>query len=135
LDVCSKYKREHLNKCIEKAICDNICLKPPHNAHKVCPENVNVSHHFKVKLGEYKVTKDVKVIHTITANLNHHITENVICNHASCNKHTHETTYKKTDGKHCNVSFPKKCDKIVHENVSFCREKPVCKKRQRSTKH
>lgn len=97
---CKKEKR-----C--KTICDKLCLTPPEGA---C-EKKTVTHYFQVALGECKVTRDVKVTHCITANLNHHIKENVLCKHEPCTKYTCEEKHKVDHG--CDIDFPECEDDIV----------------------
>jgi hypothetical protein len=99
---------EESKSCDNINICDKLCLPPPKDA---C-EKTNVTHCFKVTLGECKVTRDVKVTHCITANLNHHIKENIICNHEPCTKYTSDVIHKVDDGKCCDVEFPDHDDEI-----------------------
>lgn len=99
--------------CRSKNICDRLCLTPPDGA---CEEK-NVKHQFEIVLGDCKVVRDVNIIHKITANLEHHIKENIICEHDPCTKHTHEEICKTDDGKCCKVNFPD-CDddiKIIED--------------------
>jgi hypothetical protein len=83
-------------------------LKP----HKDACEKKTVTHYFQVCLGECKVTRNVKITHCITANLNHHIEENVICKHEPCTKYTSEERETVNNGKCCNVKFPE-CEKDI----------------------
>ena len=101
--------RSRCKPCKSKSVCDTLCLKPPKNA---C-EKVNVKHYFKVTLGKCQVTRDVNVYHNITANLKHHIKENVKCQHTDCTKHTYEEVNTVKDGKHCNIKFPTSKDDLI----------------------
>jgi hypothetical protein len=76
-------------------------------------EKINTEHVFKIKFGKCTVTRDVKITHCITANLNHHITENIICKHSPCTKNTCEEINTSQDGKHCKVPFPDRDDDII----------------------
>jgi len=98
-------------------------LVPPPNAR----EKKNVTHCFKVTLGDCKVTRDVKIIHHITANLDHHIKEHVICKHNPCTKYTSEDLQTVKDGKCCDIKFPEinkfpvkdhKFEKICNDTTS-----------------
>jgi len=91
-------------------------LVPPKNA----PEKVNMTHCFKVSLGKCKVVRDVKVLHTIVANLNHHINENVVCKHVSCTKYTNEDCNVVNDGACCHAEFPKNSKDIVFSDAWSC---------------
>lgn len=108
-------KSEKRKKCKKqkecKTICDRLCLEPPDDA---CEER-RVVHKFKVILGECKVTRDVKITHCITANLDHHIKEYVTCKHEPCVKHTHDEKHTVVDGKCCDVKFPDCDDDIQFE--------------------
>lgn len=103
---CKKEKRcKKDSKC--KTICDKLCLTPPEGA---C-EKKTETHYFQVALGECKVTRDVKITHCITANLNHHIKENILCKHEPCTKYTCEEKHKVDHG--CDIDFPECEDDIV----------------------
>lgn len=111
---CHKHERDYedirseLRQKVCDTICDKLCLTPPENAcEKKC-----VSHEFEVSLGDCKVIRDVNIVHRIKANLEHHIKENIICNHDPCTKHTHEELSRVDNGKHCKVDFPE-CDKDI----------------------
>jgi hypothetical protein len=105
--------------CTNKTICDRLCLTPPKDAcEKKC-----VTHQFEVSLGECKVTRDVNIIHKIKANLEHHITENVICKHEPCTKRTNEEVCRVDDGKCCDVKFPECDDEIKFIQDTDCNSK------------
>ncbi|VBB18601.1 hypothetical protein YASMINEVIRUS_1064 [Yasminevirus sp. GU-2018] len=124
---CEKRERRHKRCKKEKqcgTICDRLCLAPPENA---C-EKKTVTHCFKVVLGECKVTRDVKVTHCITANLNHHIKEDVVCKHDPCTKYTCEEKHTVKDGKCCDVKFPDCDDNIVFvDDFEDCHKDKKCK--------
>ena len=109
-----KHKRHHSNSRSCKKKCDTICqrldLSPPKNA---C-EKKTVKHFFQVSLGKCEVTRDVKVTHCITANLKHHIEENVVCHHEPCTKYTHKKIHSVENGNCCKVKFPECDDKITY---------------------
>lgn len=119
-DLNSNDSHDHKNNdCINKTICDRLCLTPPKDAcEKKC-----VTHQFEVSLGECKVTRDVNIIHKIKANLEHHITENVICKHEPCTKRTNEEVCRIDDGKCCDVKFPECDDEIKFIQESDCHSK------------
>ncbi len=105
------YSKKYSNdNCCVDSICDKICYPNPDD----CCETKCVKHIFKVCLGECNVTRDVKVLHCITANLDHHIKENVICKHAPCTKYTRKEINTVNDSKCCKVKFPQ--DKLVLKN-------------------
>ena len=97
------HDHDHKHKhCDKHNMCERLSLEPPKNA---CEEK-KVTHHFQVTLGECKVSRDVKVTHCLTANLHHHIKEDVTCKHVPCTKHQSENVHTVRDGKSCDVSFP-----------------------------
>lgn len=104
-----------------QTVCDKLNLFPPEGA---C-EKKTVKHNFKVTLGECKVRRDVKVTHCITANLDHHIKENIICKHPACTKYTCEEKNKVVEGKKCDVKFPEQKD-ITFIDESCCSKKTDC---------
>lgn len=94
------------------SVCQRLDLTAPKDAcEKKC-----VKHFFKVSLGKCEVTRDVNVTHCITANLKHHIEENVTCHHKPCTKHTHKKIHKVEHGDCCKVKFPECDDKITFVN-------------------
>jgi len=105
----SSSKCKPCKPCKSQSVCDTLCLKPPKNA---C-EKVKVKHFFKVTLGKCQVSRDVNVYHNITANLKHHIKENVKCQHTDCTKHTYEEINTVKDGKDCNMKFPISKDDLI----------------------
>lgn len=139
----SSDSKSHRKRCKKekkcKSICDKLCLTPPEGA---C-EKKTVTHYFQVALGECKVTRDVMVTHCITANLNHHIKENVLCKHEPCTKHTCEEKHKIEHG--CDIDFPECEEDIVfveecctrsRDSESHSREKHHrCKKDCKCKKH
>ena len=117
---CKKYRKckSMSDRCCE-SICDRLDLVPPDDA---C-EKKNVKHCFQVTLGKYEVVRDVKVTHCVTANLKHHIKENIICEHKPCTKHTYKNINSVNDGKCCKVDFPKCDDKIEYVDEKSCNKK------------
>lgn len=97
---------------------NNLCLIPPDNA---CEER-REKHNFKVVLGECKVVRDVNVTHCIVANLEHHIKEDIICQHKTYTKQT--TEHKKTEkcGSHCNEKFPNNCEIVDSDCSDVCNQ-------------
>jgi len=124
-DNCKKLKCPIPGPCDKRCqtVCDKLCLVPPKDPH----EEKHVTHCFKVKLGECKVTRNVKVTHCITANLDHHIKENVICKHAPCTKVTCEEINTVNDGKRCKAKFPRE------EDITFVDESDCCYNNSKSS--
>ena len=139
-DSSDKKRKMHRSKCCKKekkcerkyetkceTLCHRLDLTPPKNA---C-EKKTVTHCFQVSLGKCEVTKDVKITHCITANLKHHIEENVVCHHEPCTKYTQKKVHVVEDGKCCKVKFPECDNKIVytkgHNSCDDPCPKPVIK--------
>ena len=105
-------QRNSKNCCVD-SICDKICFPNPDK----CCERKCVKHVFKVTLGECHVERDVKILHCITANLDHKIKENIICKHEPCTKYVKKEINRVNDSKCCKVQFPK--EKLVLKNNAW----------------
>jgi hypothetical protein len=102
-----------------KSVCDKLVLSKKwlKKNLKEC-KNVErkVKHKFVVKLGKCEVKKNTNYNHMITANVTHHVDEDINCHH-QCNKIIkHKKTSKSINGSDCS-NIPSDMSNYVNEYI------------------